>query len=75
MSRKSPPEGYDRDAYTRGWRASMYATGSTVLDNADARGEPGAWYDGYFDAAAGREKWHLATCPAHHNGEGGCGVA
>lgn len=33
-----------------------------ALDRADQRGEPEAWYDGYLDAAAGREKWHLRDC-------------
>jgi hypothetical protein len=60
--------------YTRGWRSGLYSTGM-ALDNADARGEPEAWYDGYMDAAAGRAKWHIPNCPAHHNHDGGCGQA
>lgn len=63
-----------RKAYNRGWRSSLYSEGSGVLDGADGRGEPDAWYDGYYDAGAGREKWHLARCTAHHNGPGGCGA-
>jgi hypothetical protein len=49
-----------RQAYERGWRNS--AGPSASLDRADSRGEPDAWYDGYFDYAAGREKWHLPRC-------------
>lgn len=49
--------------YNRGWRASARPTPS--LDRADKRHEPEAWYDGYFDYAAGREKWHLMYCPDH----------
>lgn len=75
MRRPLAPEGYDRVAYTRGWTASLRATGSYTLSNADSRGEPSAWYDGYYDAAAGRAKWHRPNCPAHHNGPGGCGEA
>ena len=59
---------YDRDAYTRGWK-------STSLEGGDMRGEPNEWYDGYMDAACGRDKWHRPLCPAHHNEEGGCGQA
>jgi hypothetical protein len=71
---KCPP-GYDRDNYNRGWKASAAAAGSFTLDNADGRGEPNAWYDGYYDLATGREKWHLPNCKNHHNNEGGCGWA
>ena len=65
--REEQPD-YDRDAYNRGYR-------STNLDGGDARGEPDEWYDGYMDAACGREKWHRPLCEHHHNGEGGCGWA
>lgn len=51
-------DGYRRD-YNRGWQSS--ARGGS-LDAADSRGEPDAWYDGYMDMAAGRPKWHFATC-------------
>ena len=44
-----------RKAYERGWK-------STNLEAGDARNEPEAWYDGYVDAAAGREKWHTYHC-------------
>lgn len=62
-----------RDAYNRGWRYSN--TSDAGLDNADRRGwtRDEAWTDGYLDAAAGRAKWHLRDCTAHHNNEGGCG--
>lgn len=63
---------YDRESYTRGWRAGING-GGFALDNADARNEPNEWYDGYLDAATGREKWHKPFCgERHHNGEGGC---
>lgn len=65
---------YDRDAYTRGWKASARTQGF-ALEQADGRGEPNEWYDGYMDNACGRDKWHRPLCPAHHNEEGGCGQA
>jgi uncharacterized protein YciI len=65
--REEQPD-YDRDAYTRGWKAHS-------LDAGDARGEPDEWYDGYMDQACGRDKWHRPLCEHHHNGEGGCGWA
>lgn len=34
-----------------------------------------AYFDGYLDESAGRELYHLRDCKAHHNDEGGCGVA
>jgi hypothetical protein len=55
-----------RKAYERGWRTSMRMADG-ALERADDRNEPDAWYDGYHDAAAGREKWHLATCTDHDN--------
>lgn len=64
-----------RTAYNRGWKAGLN-TGSFTLDRADTRGEPDAWYDGYYDQAAGREKWHLPNCAAHGPADaGGCGEA
>jgi len=53
-----------RAAYQRGWLAARRVG---ALERADDRGEPDAWYDGYLDNAAGREKWHLATCADHDN--------
>jgi hypothetical protein len=47
-----------RRAYNAGWRYSQSPT--ATLDNAN--GKPDAWFDGYLDLAAGREKWHLAHC-------------
>lgn len=69
---KQLPE-YDRAAYTRGLVASNRAvwSDSSPLDNAGWN-TPDEWYDGYHDAATGREKWHLPLCSAHHNNEGGC---
>ena len=60
--------------YNRGWRAG-HNTGSFTLERADMRNESDAWYDGYFDAAAGRSKWHIPNCANHHNDLGGCGEA
>ncbi len=54
-----------RKHYNRGWRSS--AGPGATLDRADGRGEPDAWYDGYFDLAAGRAKYHRWTC------DGTCG--
>lgn len=60
-----------RAQYDKGWRDS----GKPRLS------ERGPWHmgtstdaydDGYLDRAAGREKWHLTRCLAHHNGDGGC---
>ncbi len=34
-----------------------------------------AYFEGYLDESAGREMYHLRDCQAHHNDEGGCGVA
>lgn len=61
-----------RRAYERGWRSGQRGA---KLEGADRRGEPDAWYDGFHDHAAGRPKWHLATCRAPsgiHDGTAGC---
>jgi hypothetical protein len=72
------PEHY-KVAYNKGQSASKRfssASGmSSALEGADDRGANNAWYDGYMDDAAGREKWHIPNCAAHHNGPGGCGQA
>jgi hypothetical protein len=47
--------------YERGWRYSSTSPNAT-LEHGDRMNAPDAWYDGYLDAAAGREKWHLANC-------------
>jgi len=59
-----------RRSYNRGWRYSRSGTGT--LDFADSRGysNDDAWMDGYLDAAAGRAKWHMVTCPDHER----CGL-
>jgi hypothetical protein len=57
-----------RKAYNAGWRYSQ--NGANGLDHGDAIGAPDAWYDGYLDLAAGREKWHqlhCTGCPDHPN--------
>lgn len=75
LVKKTRPD-YDTKAYTRGWIASSRPDASAPLDAADGRGEPDEWYHGYFDLAAGREKWHIPLCgDKHHNLEGGCGRA
>ena len=50
-----------RSAYRRGWAASARAS-EGALERADDRNEPPAWYDGYLDYAAGRDRYHLQTC-------------
>lgn len=63
---------YARD-YQAGWRASENYTDGT-LDRADSRGASDAWYDGYHDSAAGREKWIYREW--RRNGcDAGCGYA
>ena len=49
---------YKKD-YDRGWNASIqYGKGKgSGLEGADDRGEPSAWYDGYYDHAADRDKY------------------
>lgn len=47
-----------RADYRRGWRAG----GAWALERADARSEPDAWYDGYFDRAASRPRYHSEGC-------------
>lgn len=44
-----------RKDYNRGWGAGLRGS-SSALDNADIRREDDGWYDGYYDAAAGRPK-------------------
>jgi hypothetical protein len=56
-----------RRDYLRGWRYSSTSSNPT-LDHLDAKNAPEAEYDGYLDAAAGREKFHLLTCAER----GGC---
>jgi len=63
------------EAYVRGYNRGFYARGDEPMERADAAGAGDAWYDGYADAGAGRRKWHLPRCKAHHNGPGGCGEA
>jgi hypothetical protein len=62
---------YDMYKYNAGQRSAISGADG-CLERADARGEVAAWYDGYMDAATGREKWHTPLCPAHYNGDGGC---
>lgn len=60
-NRQNPPKPRDLDPvyvkhYNRGWAASS-REGIDVLGAADWRGEPDAWYDGYFDRAIEDKKW------------------
>lgn len=52
--------------YENGWKTSQRGS-EGALDRADARNVSHAWYDGYADYAASREKWHLRWCPDHDN--------
>jgi hypothetical protein len=51
-------------SYNRGWRADRGPGNNDLqaLDEADARGEPNSWYEGYEDSAAHRKKWHSLEC-------------
>lgn len=55
--RQVPPDTaeYARD-YENGWSAGERGSEGS-LERADHRDVSHAWYDGYHDAAAGREKW------------------
>jgi hypothetical protein len=59
--RVDTPE-YRRD-YDRGWRYS--GRPGATLDHGDEIRAPDAWYDGYLDRGAGREKWHRLHCANH----------
>jgi hypothetical protein len=55
-----------RAAYEKGWRSSA---STAELDDAEDRylrrygkAQIEAWTDGWYDMAAGREKWHLTNC-------------
>jgi hypothetical protein len=50
--------------YNRGWNYSNNSADPS-LDHLDRKGASEAEYDGYFDAAASRDKWHLLNCPDH----------
>lgn len=54
-----------RKDYNRGWRSSSTTQGG-ALDAADYRGEPTPWYDGYYDNATNRPKWHRLHCTTHN---------
>lgn len=53
-----------KEDYNRGWRYSTTSPDPT-LDRLDRKRAPEAEYDGYLDAAASREKWHLLHCENH----------
>jgi hypothetical protein len=63
MSQRTDTPQY-RKAYERGWQTNERGADG-ALDRADFRKEPEAWFDGYYDAGAGRDKWHLLHCPDH----------
>jgi len=50
-----------RKEYSNGWKAGLRG-GSRAWENGTATD---AYEDGYLDAAAGREKWHLTHCTNH----------
>ena len=62
-------------SYNRGWMAEQRDTDMGALGEADSRGEPDSWYEGFEDSAAQRRKWHSLHCRDHHNDPGGCGEA
>ena len=63
VAEKNP--NYDLASYARGWRdADRWDTIESPLDLGDARGECDAWYDGYHDSAAGRDRWHTPMIAA-----------
>lgn len=52
--------------YNKGWTYSSTAKNPT-LEQGDRKGYPDAWYNGYLDFAAGRDKWTTTyTRPGHH---------
>lgn len=53
-----------RERYNAGWR---YSERGGSLDRADDLGltDNEAWYDGYLDMAAGRDRYHITFCPDH----------
>jgi hypothetical protein len=60
-----------RDQYERGWKAANSLSESRVWESGMSSD---AFDDGYLDAAAGREKWHMTRCANHDTVEnGGCG--
>lgn len=63
---------YTRD-YTNGYTVGLRGT-EGALEAADGRNVSHAWYDGYHDAAAGRDKWTYRTW--RRNGcDANCGYA
>lgn len=61
-------------SYESGWRSTSATTPSGRVQFRPGFDE-NAWYDGWLDSNAGREKYHLRDCKAHYNDEGGCGAA
>jgi hypothetical protein len=60
-NRKNPPKPSELKTeyvkhYRRG-RAASLRDSVAALDAADMRGEPEAWYHGYYDAACGDQMW------------------
>lgn len=68
---RPPVVGYDA-SYEKGWqyRGHDSLVGEGLFKQRHPQGDTDAWVDGYFDQAAGREKWHMKRCQA---GEVECG--
>jgi hypothetical protein len=65
-----------RAHYDRGYSASenhaSYRGEYSPLEEADLRGEPDSWYQGYMDHATDRPYGHAIECPAHDHDAPGC---
>jgi putative metallohydrolase (TIGR04338 family) len=78
-ARTRKPEGpltYEK-AYGYGWNSRTATDPSARVQDKPGwnRDMDNAWHDGWLDNNAGRERYHLRDCQAHHNGPGGCGSA
>jgi hypothetical protein len=68
---------HHRAKYDAGYSASEGFSGyrnpgSSPLEDADMRGEPDSWYQGYLDHATDRPYGHAIECPAHDHDGPGC---
>jgi len=68
---------HHRAKYDEGYSASENAyeheiAGRSPLEEADLRGEPDSWYQGYMDHATDRPYGHAIECPAHDHDVPGC---
>jgi len=67
---------HHRLKYDQGYSASenygSYRGEHSPLEEADLRGEPDSWYQGYMDHATDRPYGHAIECPAHDHDVPGC---